>query len=64
MKQKGTPLGKGRKLDVYVPPGDLWIIDGIEKRVRDVQEREGVRTSFNAMIVGILKNGLLKAKGE
>ena len=57
----GSRIGKGRKLDLYVPADDLWVIDEIERRV-SVVKRRGYKTSFNFEVLGLLKFAVKRKK--
>jgi len=54
MKKFGSPIGKGLKLAVYVPPDAMWIVGKIRRLSAAVKAR-GYRSSFNFEIVRLLK---------
>jgi len=54
MPNIGSRIGKGLKLDVYVPADDLWVVDEIERRVGALKKR-GYKTSFNFEALRLLK---------
>lgn len=59
----GSRVGKGLKLDTYVPAEDLWVVDEIERFVL-AKKASGLRTSFNFELVRLLKIGLQMVKSE
>lgn len=63
MARVGSRIGKGLKLDVYVPGDDLWLVDEIERWVI-AKKNSGIRTSFNFELVRLLKIGLQTVGAE
>jgi hypothetical protein len=61
MKRIGSRVGKGLKLDIYVPAEDLWIVGRIMRQV-DAVKKAGYRTSFNFELVRLLKRVLVHGK--
>lgn len=52
--------GVGKKLAIYVPKEDEYVIEELNKIV-DSQIRQGFRTSFSFELVKALKSGLAAA---
>jgi len=62
MTKIGSRIGKGLKVDMYVPKKSLWIVDEIQRRVNAVRKL-GYRTSFNFEVIRLLKSGLKRRRG-
>lgn len=64
-KSKGaksdTTRGVGRKLAIYVPKIDEWVIDELEKIQKD-RLAEGYRTSLSYELIRLVKERLQQKK--
>jgi len=61
MAKIGSRIGKGLKVDIYIPKGNLWIVREIQRRVAAVKKL-GYRTSFNFELILLLKSGLTQER--
>lgn len=56
-KEKGSTKGIGRKLAVYVPKADEFVIDELEA-LRVARQKKGYRTSLSFELIRLAKLGL------